>query len=353
MLAGVWTVYLSFGAVIGSTAALVPAIRADLELSRGQMGLVLGAWQFVYLGVSVPAGKLIDRLGLRWSVLLAGLSIALSAGLRSAAQGLPSLLLAVAVFGIGGPLISIGAPKMVAEYFAAADRRTAVGIYGTGPAIGAALGLAGTNGVLMPMVDNSWRAAMATGALLAAAGAALWMIVSVRPGAAARAPVVTPLSTTELLRLPIVRLVLILGIGGFFYSHAVSNWLVDILEDAGWSVAATSAGVLASALAASGLTRSIIMPLCVLILMDSRAIGSRNMAAAGGLFFTAAEIGGVLGPLITGVLADLTDGFGLSIVTLSAALVAMAALVFLRLRPMLAIDAAAPGEESYSASPLG
>ena len=31
----------------------------------------------------------------------------------------------------------------------------------------------------------------------------------------------------------------------------------------------------------------------MLILMDHREIGSRNMAAAGGLFFTAAEVGGV------------------------------------------------------------
>lgn len=364
------------------------------------MGLVLGTWQFVYLGVAIPAGKLIDRLGLRWSILLAGASIGLSALLRATAQGLPSLLLAVAIFGIGAPLISIGAPKLVADYFATQGRRVAVGIYGTGPAIGSALGLAATNGVVMPLVEESWRGAMVIGAVPAVAGIGIWLMVSMRPGPAASTPSVALLSSAALLRLPIVRLVLVLGIGGFFYIHALANWLVDILESAGWSVVAagywasvptllgivatltlprlatgerrasmlgwiliigaiallfvstTSTPVLVPALAASGLARSMIMPLCMLILMDARAIGSRNIAAVGGLFFTAAEIGGVLGPIVTGLLADLTDGFGLAIVTLSAALAAMAALVHVRLRPMLAAEVGLDGPDLASNSSL-
>ena len=38
---------------------------------------------------------------------------------------------------------------------------------------------------------------------------------------------------------------------------------------------------------------------------------------AGGLFFSAAEIGGVLGPLSVGLLSDLTGGFSAALFVLS------------------------------------
>ena len=43
----------------------MPSIRADLDLSRGEMGLVLGAWQLAYIAASVPAGRVIDRIVVR------------------------------------------------------------------------------------------------------------------------------------------------------------------------------------------------------------------------------------------------------------------------------------------------
>ena len=38
-------------------------------------------------------------------------------------------------------------------------------------------------------------------------------------------------------------------------------------------------------------------------------IGDRHAGTASGLFFSAAELGGMLGPLSLGVLYDLTNGF--------------------------------------------
>ena len=48
------------------------------------------------------------------------------------------------------------------------------------------------------------------------------------------------------------------------------------------------------------------------------------MGAAGGLFFSAAEIGGVLGPLTIGMVSDLTGGFDCALwmmIAISGALV--------------------------------
>jgi len=43
--------------------------------------------------------------------------------------------------------------------------------------------------------------------------------------------------------------------------------------------------------------------------METRGVDAEHMGAAGGLFFSAAEIGGVLGPLSIGIVADITGGF--------------------------------------------
>ena len=102
-------------------------------MSHSAMGSVMGAWQLVYIFAAVPCGVLLDRIGGRNALLIGALLIAVSAIGRSLAQDYWSLLLAVMLFGIGGPIISSGAPKVVAELFSGSQRGLAMGIYMTGP----------------------------------------------------------------------------------------------------------------------------------------------------------------------------------------------------------------------------
>ena len=73
MLAGVWLIYACFGLVLASMAPLVQVITEDLQLSLSAMGSILGAWPLVYIGAAIPAGTLLDRFGLRRSLLVATL----------------------------------------------------------------------------------------------------------------------------------------------------------------------------------------------------------------------------------------------------------------------------------------
>ncbi len=66
----------------------------------------------------------------------------------------------------------------------------------------------------------------------------------------------------------------------------------------------------------------------MLVLMDMREVESRHVGAAGGLFFSAAEIGGVLGPLAIGVLYDLTGGFAAALNLLSGVCAALIGLLW-------------------------
>ncbi len=380
LLAAVWGVYAGFGMVAGSMGPVVGAVRADLGLSKSAMGLVLGAWQLVFLGSATPAGRLIERIGLRWSLTIAASVVCISGIARAAATNLPTLYAAVAIFGVGGPLISIGTPKLIAEWFSGAERGTAVGIYSTAPSVGSMVALATANSVLVP-ATGSWRGAVAIYGLVAGLAGVVWWVVGARaadaPAAQQRAGQANR-SGRALLRLPVVQLVLALAVGSFLYSHAISNWLVAMLQEGGRSpslasnlaalttlvgiaaaatvprlaargsrwlllsgvyvlgtVGAAAVPVLpgfaiVAALVLVGIARSAAVPVAMLTLMDDPRVGPERMAAAGGLYFTAGEIGGVAGPLMVGVVADATGGFTAAALVLAGVTAAMAAATAIR-----------------------
>ena len=104
-------VYGSFGLVSQSLAPLVPIILKDLDITRTTMGFILGSWQFVYLFVSIPAGAIIDKFGLRRAMLMGIGFVALSQMIRAGAVHPLILLAGVMVFGLGGPLSRLVRPN--------------------------------------------------------------------------------------------------------------------------------------------------------------------------------------------------------------------------------------------------
>jgi len=136
LLSGVWFLYAIFGLVATSLSPLVLLIESDLNLTHAQMGSIMGAWQLVYIFSAIPCGILLDRLGPRAALTIGVLLIGASVFARGYAASFTELLLAVMLFGLGGPIISAGAPKVVTEWFKGSSRGLAMGIYMTGPAIG-------------------------------------------------------------------------------------------------------------------------------------------------------------------------------------------------------------------------
>jgi MFS family permease len=86
--------------------------------------------------------------------------------------------------------------------------------------------------------------------------------------------------------------------------------------------------LLALGLMLQGLARTSMMAVSMLVLMDAREVGSRHVGAAGGLFFSAAEMGGVLGPLVIGALYDLTGGFAAALDLLTGVCAALMGLLW-------------------------
>jgi cyanate permease len=372
VLFGVWVIYAAFGLIATSLAPLVERIELDLDIGHTAMGSVMGAWQLVFIAAAIPCGFLLDRLGMRWALLLGALSIAASAWGRSVADDYTGMLLAVMIFGIGGPIISAGAPKVIANWFQGSSRGLAMGIYVTGPSIGGICSLSLTHPVFLPLFNNEWRPLFVLWAGVAVlAGVVWWLIASIptikrQTGTIhAEAPLPHRRVIATLLVEPAVRVILLMSVGVFMISHGLNNWLPELLvrydmshEQAGyWAAVPTIVGIVASliiprlavpkrrffiltglcsalliatvalqfdvrsilfcGLIFQGIARATIMTVLILSLVELPDVGDRYAGTAAGLFFAAAEFGGMLGPLTIGMLYDFTGDFhaGLAICT--------------------------------------
>ena len=380
VLGGAWFVYFGFGWTTAALAPLIAPITRELDLSLAAMGSVLGAWQLAYIVASVPAGVAIDRLGVRFALIAAVLLIAASGALRSLAVGHLSLFLAVGLFGIGGPLVSIGGPKLVRTWFPESERAMALGVYMTGPWLGGIGAWSLTNSVFMPLAANDWRTTLMWYALGVLTTGIVWGLISAHREAHAmesKPRTRTGASQWQVLRTLVsssaVRALLLLGIGIFWFDHALNNWLPEILRlegmtprEAGLRAALAPAVGLVSALllpryatakrripillalfacagAATlllqtggiwlmagiviyGIALGAMLPITMVMLIETRGVGAENAGAAGGLFFAAAEIGGVLGPVTVGVIAHVSGGFSFALIMLTGVTVILAAL---------------------------
>jgi cyanate permease len=389
VLAGVWLAYFSFGLTTVTLAPLVGVIGTDLGLSHARMGTVLGAWQLVYIASALPCGMLLDRAGPRWAMFGALVVIAASNVLRGAAVGHVSLFLAVAVFGLGGPLVSVGAPKMAALWFEGRERGLAMGVYITGLSLGNIAAFSLTNSVLMPAFGGNWRAVLLADAGLGLAIGLVWLAITAhpvyravetRPAGQARESQIKMFG--DLVRVPAVRWLLLISIGVFFFNHGLDNWLPEILRSRGmdaaragfWSTVPTAIGVtaalaiprlatpsrrlpilfvlflsaagatlllhgaegavLAGGLILQGVARGAMMAVAMLTLLEVPEVGPRRAGMAGGMFFAAAEIGGVLGPVSIGLIADAAGGFDAALMLLTAVCVALIGLLALLRRTL-------------------
>ena len=369
LLLGVWLLYGSFGLIATSLAPIAEIVIEDLAMTHGEMGLIMGAWQLIYIFSAVPAGMLLDRIGTKKALAIGGSLIALSAFARTGASDFGELLGAVMLFGLGGPIISAGAPKAIVSAFEGSARGLAMGIYMTGPAIGAIVSLTLTNSFLLPIFEGDWRSVMFLWSFFAVSATALWFFLPQSPRKESKDKLEKKESQIEvvfeLIKKPTVVLVLILSACVFTFNHGLNNWLPELLKAHGFSSISSgylaalpifvgiigslviprlaipsrrfkilfllcfaaflsslllqfvSLDVLVPGLILQGLARASLMTVLILTLVELPEIGEERAGTASGMFFSAAEMGGLLGPLTLGILYDPSLGFSSGLIFLS------------------------------------
>lgn len=165
--------------------AIASLIRTDLGLTLAQAGSFLSAYYIGPALVSLPAGTLADRWGVKRMLVLGQLVIA--AGLLAASLATSyaafTLLLVAAGFGYG--MLNPTSTKAVMGWAPTAHRATLVGLKQVGLPLGGMLGAA-----LVPALalGLGWRVALVASATLIAAGAVVSLVVYRDPPGAGLPP---------------------------------------------------------------------------------------------------------------------------------------------------------------------
>tara|TARA_B110000467_G_scaffold141774_1_gene142739 strand:- start:916 stop:2124 length:1209 start_codon:yes stop_codon:yes gene_type:complete len=364
---GLWLIYFSFGYAVSSIAPIVPYITNDLNISYKQMGLILGAWQFTYMFFALPAGFILDKYGLKISIFIAAMIITLSLVSRGLSNNFYQMWLAVALFGIGGPLISVGVPKASSLWKSQKKRTISMGILFTGPMFGGIVSLSTMNSILMPLLNSNWKLVYFFYSLTPFISGLIWLIIiNNKPILNIQKDAILNISRSiSEFKLIITKkrflIILILGTSAMFLVHGVPGWIPKILFSKGISIGLAS--LLATIPIVIGIISALTVPrftnndtrikilallfinaafsllllqsnnLMIFIiglfflgistgsliaiilnhLSETKDISYNNIGIAGGLFFSIIEIGGVLGPFFIGLIYDLYNNFNVAL----------------------------------------
>ena len=119
-----------------SIGPLAPFLKEDLALTSAQVGLFMSAAAFGYMLTLIPAGWLVDRIGVRWLLLIGevigGIFIASMFTVTTFTQGLIFMALA----GMGMGCLMPSTTKAVLEWFPLRERATAMGFKQTAVNVG-------------------------------------------------------------------------------------------------------------------------------------------------------------------------------------------------------------------------
>lgn len=153
-----------------AVAPLAPFLLDALGLSRVQAGLFLPA---VYLGgvlMSLPAGWLTERFGVRWPLAI-GLAVSGSAvALGALAPALLALLALLVLGGFGFSILNPTTGRAVFDWFPPRERGLAMGVKQAGLTVG---GIASALALPPLAVALGWRPALAAAGAASLACAAL------------------------------------------------------------------------------------------------------------------------------------------------------------------------------------
>ncbi len=349
------------------TASLAPRIRHDFAFGDSALGIAIALFYVVSAVGSIPAGRLVDRLGAgRGTALVACATGACCIGIAALAHSAASLAALLLLGGVGNALGSPTVSTLLKRELAGHRHGLAFGAQQSGASLGALLAGLALPALAIPL---GWRWAFVGAAALTLAAATAAPRWEAEASAAPRNRRTTGLTSVHALGLAAV-LASAAGVGfvSFLVTYAVDHGLSEgaaglllggvslmaTLSRIGLGVAADRGGQeplrpVAAMLAASVAGYLLLIAgtpgLVVLAALLAGALGwawpgGLNLAVvqrspdapawAVGVLMTGLFTGAVMGPLIVGVLAE-HDLFAVAWITCAAfALLAAATLAATR-----------------------
>jgi MFS transporter, ACS family, D-galactonate transporter len=214
-----------------STISLaLPLISRDLHLAPTTKGVLLSAFFWSYALMQIPVGWAADGVSLRWFYAATFALWSLAQGLTGFAGSLGVLIFFRILLGVGESIYLPGGTKIVSVLYAPSERGLPCGIFDFGTRIGLVLG-----GLTVPwlLVRWGWRSAFELVGFSALAWLPVWLWITSGRLGRARSSTTQPIALAARLGALLANRNLIGICLGFFcfdyYWYLLVTWLPDYL----------------------------------------------------------------------------------------------------------------------------
>ncbi|MET8305399.1 MFS transporter [Micromonospora sp. NPDC005173] len=259
VLVGMLLVALNLRAAVTSLGALLDEIRDGLGLSGTTAGLVTTLPTIAFAGLGALTPWLVRRVAPARVLVIAMLALAVGQVLRVATDSTWVFLLTSALALAGIAVANILLPMLVKQHF---PHRTGLvtGAYTMALTVGTTV--AAASAVPIAHAFGSWRAGLGVWAGLAAVAVLPWVPLALRARAAARRATPTAaVATPTRVRPARTRLGWAMAIyfgAQSLSGYAIMGWLAQLFRDAGYQP--ESAGLLLAGVTALGVPIALVMP---------------------------------------------------------------------------------------------
>ena len=153
-------------------------IKEAFGLTGGQMGIVLSSFLWSYALMQIPAGLLLDKIGVKWIVRGATALWAISCFLTAAVSGTGLLILARLLLGAAESPVFPSAMKATGYWFPRNERGLSTAVFDSGQRLANVIG---TPLVALAVVAFGWRGAFWTTGILSVVYALIFWIAYRNP----------------------------------------------------------------------------------------------------------------------------------------------------------------------------
>ncbi|MEH7453945.1 MFS transporter [Gottfriedia acidiceleris] len=260
-----WYVLLSFDVLAGISqmlwlnfAPLISYLKSHYEVSESDINWLLIVFPLIYIVFSIHSGKVIDRLGYRFSILLGGIFMSVFSTIRIFGSSFSFLLIGQVGIAIGQPYILNAISSLVVDWFPKNKQATATGIGTVGMFIGMAVALAGT-----PLLVDlfGFQPTLVIMAFLTILATLVFYFIGhhnsdFKQNSSTSGSFSTTFKLLKNKNLLLLNIVSFLGLGVF---NGLTSWLEQILKPYG--ISSEQAGIIGGTLIVGGIIGSIVIPL--------------------------------------------------------------------------------------------
>ncbi|MCW3842920.1 MFS transporter [Micromonospora yasonensis] len=257
VLVGMLLVALNLRAAVTSLGALLDEVRGGLGLSGTMAGFVTTLPTIAFAGLGALTPWLVRRWPAARVLVLAMLALTVGQVLRVVTDSAAVFVLTSALALAGIAVANILLPMLVKQYF---SHRTGLVTGAYTMTLTAGTTVAAASAVPVAHAFGSWRAGLGVWAGLAAVAVLPWVPLALRAGRARRAAILAAAAPAR-VRPGRTRLGWAMAIyfgAQSLSGYAIMGWLAQLFRDAGYS--AETAGLLLAGVTALGVPVALVMP---------------------------------------------------------------------------------------------